>query len=319
MAIVFPSTQRLRNLFESVAEPAALDIDLRATSNTSAPLVPYRALGHHLRDDALLSDAQIEQVLIHQQAHGLRFGEAALALSLVTRAQLLRALARQFAFPVLPADQHMLAAELVVAHDPFGLAAERFRALRSQLLANPASVVAGAGRPRRALAVLSPASGDGKSMLAANLAISFSQLGLRTLLVDANLRRPRLHTLFGLSQPVGLGGLLGGRPGAALCSVAGLPSLQLLPAGGLPPNPLELIERPTFTLLLQEWTAQFDQVIVDTPAAEHGADARVLAAKCGAALLVARPGRSALGATQRLVQALRAGPAALLGMVFNQG
>ena len=157
-----------------------------------------------------------------------------------------------------------------------------------------------------------------RQLLAANLAVSFSQLGLRTLLVDANLRRPRVHALFGVERPVGLGGLLCGRPGAAMYSVEGLPRLSLLPAGGLPPNPLELIERPAFTLLMEGWLEHFDQVIVDTPAAEGGADARVLATKCGAALLVARPGCSAMAPLQRFVSALRSGPAQVQGVVFNE-
>jgi protein-tyrosine kinase len=275
----------------------------------------YRSLGSHLRESVSLSDAQIEEILLCQRRHGLRFGEAAVRLQLVTREQLQQALARQFEFPVPTEGPTRLAPELVMAHHPFSEAAERLRALRSQLMAEDAAPDA----PRRALAVLSTGHGDGKSVLAANLAVSFSQLGQRTLLVDANLRRPRQHELFGIERPVGLGSLLCGRPGAALYSVEGLPRLSLLPAGGLPPNPLELIERPAFTLMLQDWLEHFDQVIVDTPAAAAGADARVLASKCGAALLVARPGRNALEPLQKFVAALRNGPTLLRGMVFNEG
>ena len=70
--------------------------------------------------------------------------------------------------------------------------------------------------------------------------------------------------------------------------VPGVPGLFLLPVGVTPPNPLELVERPAFGLLMRELTSKFDHVVVDTPAAEYGADAAVIAARCGAALVVAR-------------------------------
>ncbi len=305
MAVVFHSPLRHRQATGTGAADAAADA---ATS-------PYRSLGDHLREARVLTDAQVEEVLLFQRAHGLRFGEAALSLKLLTQDQLLQALARQFEFPVLPAGACDLAPELVMAHHPFGPAAERFRALRSQLMNGDAVSV----EARRALAVLSPHAGDGKSVVAANLAIAFSQLGLRTLLVDANLRQPRLHTLFGIARPAGLAGLLTGRPGDSFYRVGGLPSLSLLPSGACPPNPLELIERPTFTLMLQDWLMRFDEVIVDTPAADAGADARVLATKCGAALIVARPGQTTLAPLQQMVRGLQAGSARLHGVVFNDG
>ena len=309
MAVIFPATRLAGPPPDSAPRP-----------DTATPSARYRALGSHLRESVHLSDAQIEEILICQRRDGLRFGEAAVRLSLVTRDQLQQALERQFDFPV-PADDQAgtasLSPELVMAHLPFSPAAERFRALRSQLM-DSADTEQAAGMPRRALAVLSMGLGEGKSVLAANLAVSFSQLGLRTLLVDANLRRPRVHALFGIERPVGLGGLLCGRPGAAMYGVPGLPRLSLLPAGGLPPNPLELIERPAFTLLMHDWLESFDQVIVDTPAAGASADARVLATKCGAALLVARPGRSAMAPLQKFVAALRSGPARVRGVVFNE-
>ncbi|WP_088279093.1 polysaccharide biosynthesis tyrosine autokinase [Ideonella sp. A 288] len=311
-----PSVEPLRSQPDLAAPACEPSVD--ATPDRPGPQAPragHRAVGQHLRESALLDDAQIEAVLSLQRAKGLRFGEAALSLDLVTREQLLQALARQFEFPLLAPGPCGLAPELVVAHDPFGVAAEHYRSLRSQLMGSGVADDA----PRRALAVVSSGVGDGKSTTAANLAISFSQLGLRTLLVDANLRRPSVHRLFGLDRPMGLGALLGGQPDTAPCGVDGLPGLSLLPAGGQPPNPLELIERPAFALLMQGWLERFDQVIVDTPAAAHGADARVLAARCGSALVVARPGRTAMAPVHRLVQALRAGPARLHGVVFHQG
>jgi protein-tyrosine kinase len=83
--------------------------------------------------------------------------------------------------------------------------------------------------------------------------------------------------------------------------VSGVPSLFVLPVGTTPPNPLELVERPAFGLLMRELLAKFDHVVVDTPAACYGSDAGVIAARCGAALLIARRNASRVAMLQELV------------------
>jgi Mrp family chromosome partitioning ATPase len=100
--------------------------------------------------------------------------------------------------------------------------------------------------------------------------------------------------------------------------VAELPSLFVLPVGTVPPNPLELVERPAFAMLLRELLAKFDHVIVDTPAAVHGSDAAVIAAKCGSALAIARQGASRVAALQQLVGNLGATGARVAGVVMNE-
>jgi Mrp family chromosome partitioning ATPase len=94
--------------------------------------------------------------------------------------------------------------------------------------------------------------------------------------------------------------------------------LFVLPVGTTPPNPQELVERPAFGLLLRELVAKFDHVIVDTPAAVHGADAAVIAAKCGAALVLARKNKSRSDALRELVASLAGAPVKLTGVVFNE-
>jgi Mrp family chromosome partitioning ATPase len=92
----------------------------------------------------------------------------------------------------------------------------------------------------------------------------------------------------------------------------------VLPVGAVPPNPLELVQRPAFSLLIHELLSKFDHVVVDTPASVHGADARVLAAKCGAALAIGRKGRSRMKSMQTLINALAKGPAQLAGVIVNE-
>jgi len=274
-----------------------------------------RSIGDFIGDLRKLKPAQIEQVLAYQREHGVRFGEAAVALSLASREDVMWALSRQFHYPYAAGDVSTLSPELAAAIDPFSAQSEAFRGIRSQLLLGPLA----ADQPRRALAVLSPESGDGRSFFAANLAIVFSQLGARTLLVDADMRSPKLHQLFGTTAANGLSGVLAGRVEANVVRpVPELPSLFVLPVGAKPPNPLELLQRPAFGLLLSELLDKFDHVIVDTPAASQGADARVLAARCGVAMVVARRHASGMKTLHHLVSELRRGAVEFAGVALNE-
>jgi capsular exopolysaccharide synthesis family protein len=173
--------------------------------------------------------------------------------------------------------------------------------------------------PRRALAIVSPDAGDGKTFLAANLAVALAQLGGRTLLVDADLRGPRQHEVFKLDNHSGLSGVLSGRAESnVIRQVIGVPSLFVMPVGIMPPNPLELVERPAFGLLMRELTAKFDHVVVDTPAFSLGSDASVIAARCGAALVVARKDESKVDALQELVGMFAESPAKVVGVILNE-
>lgn len=294
---------------------ALVDVNVSAAPNTSLA-VHDRAIGDIIRRVNNLSSEQIDSILTHQKEKGLRFGEAAIALGLATEKDVLFALSQQFHYHYSPNEQlHNVSDELVVAKTPFSRQAEAFRAIRSQLMMR---LFNGNG-PRCALAVVSPDSGDGKTFFSANLAVALSQLGGRTLLVDADLRGPRQHAVFGIENTSGLSGILSGRAEAnVIQQVRDLPSLYVLPVGNVPPNPLELFERPAFSLLISELTSKFDYLLVDTPAAIYGADAGVVAAKCGAALVVARKGTSRFSALQDLVAYLSESPARLAGVIMNE-
>jgi protein-tyrosine kinase len=142
---------------------------------------------------------------------------------------------------------------------------------------------------RRILAITSAGRGEGRSWLAANLATVYAQMGVRTLLIDADMRHPSQHLLFNLNNSVGLSALLTGRASREIV-VRIHPQLRLfvLPAGNLPPNPQELLGRPVFELILDLFAEQYDLVIIDTPASTEVADAQILASHAGAALILAR-------------------------------
>jgi protein-tyrosine kinase len=274
-----------------------------------------RHIGDLIRDARNLSAAEVEKVLAYQRQHGVRFGEAAVTLGLASPEDVLNALAQQFHYPLANAERRVASPELVALLQPFSVQAEAVRAVRSQLTMRWNKPDA----PRKALAVISPSSGDGKTYFAANLAVSLAQLGGRTLLVDADLRGPRQHEVFKVSNAAGLSSLLSGRAETQVIQpVEGVPGLFVLPCGAIPPNPLELIERPAFGLLVRELTSKFDHVIIDTAAGTLGADACVVAARCGAALLLTRKDENRIAQVQELVAALAGSPVELVGAVVNE-
>ena len=122
-----------------------------------------------------------------------------------------------------------------------------------------------------------------------------------------------------MDNTAGLSGVLSGRTLVnVIRPVEELPSLYLLPVGAVPPNPLELVERPAFGLLMRELSAKFDYVVIDTPAYVHGSDAPVIAARCDGVLTMVRAGRSRASALQDLSTALRSVPVRLCGVVMNE-
>lgn len=274
-----------------------------------------KSIGNLIAEANNLTSAQVDQVLAHQRSTGQKFGEAAVDLGLAKKEDVLWALSQQFHYPYAADGRKQVSSELVVATNPFDTSSEFFREIRSQIITN----VFDGQEPRCAVAVCSPNTGDGKTFFAANLAVAFSQLGGRTLLVDADLRNPRLHQMFGMNSGVGgLSGVLSGRAETnVIRPIEALPSLYLLPVGVVPPNPLELVQGMAFDMLLNELTRKFDYVIVDTPAAEHGADARVIAAKCGASVAICRQGTTELKAMDTLVTSLKKVCPKFSGVVLN--
>jgi protein-tyrosine kinase len=279
-----------------------------------------RSIGDIIRDTRNLSAEQVGEVLEYQRSHGMKFGEAAIALGYATPDDVLHALAQQFNYAYAGVDQGAANPELVVLNQPFSQQAEAFRAIRAQIMLRTHPDAAdGVPRARRAVAVVSPGSGEGKTFFTANLGIALAQLGGRTLVIDADMRGPRLHELFGVDSKIGLTGLLSGRRGEnVINAVKGVPNLFVLPVGIRPPNPLELIEGPAFGVLLQELLTKFDHIVVDTPSSEYGADSIVTAARCGVALVVARKDRARIDDLQDLVSSLSASTAKIAGVVLNE-
>jgi chain length determinant protein tyrosine kinase EpsG len=288
-----------------------------AIGRSEDSIVNERLIGALLDAKVALGAERVQQILEFARDKGVRFGEAAVAMGMVTQDQVLHALSEQFGYSYASEERRALMPELVGLNQPFSMQAEAFREIRSQIMARLYS--APPGQPRPALAVVSPSSGDGKTFFSANIAVSLAQVGGRTLLIDADLRGPRLHEVFRLDNKTGLSSVLAGHVSAdVIQAVPDVANLFVMPVGIAPPNPLELIERPAFAALIRELANKFDHVIVDTPAMMYGVDAQVVAARCGAALVVARRDQSRVAALQRLVAVLSQGTASVAGVILNE-
>ncbi|MGE5128895.1 MAG: polysaccharide biosynthesis tyrosine autokinase [Sphingomonadaceae bacterium] len=274
--------------------------------------VENRTIGRILVDLGKLRERDATRVFAFQRKRHLLFGEAARKLGLVDLSDVNAALAIQFNFPYLQRGQGTLGTELVTAHEPGHAHSEAVREVRTHLLTRWLSP------ERKVLVVASPASGDGRSYLAANLAVSFAQLGTKTLLIDGDLRAPRLHRIFGLGGGSGLAQVLAGGLGLSVAErIAYFDELMVLAAGAAPPNPVELLSRSALQRLLAEARKLYTVVIIDTPSRARGADASLLAARADGALLLARTGWTRLVELDALRRTMAASGAAVLGVVLS--
>lgn len=269
------------------------------------------SIGALLLDDGKISPSDAERIIALQKQKGLLFGDAAKELGLINDDDIQKALANQFDYPILTSLDENFSRELVAAYQPYSAEVEALRAVRGQLM------LRWFNENQKTLALVSPSQGEGRSHLAANLAVVFSQLGERTLLIDADLRQPRQHKLFKLQGLYGLSDVLGGR--ADLSVVTQIPSfrdLSILPAGTIAPNPVELISRD-FKNCLQQLQTHFDVILIDTPPADQGMDAQIITSYCGGALLLARQHQTRLHDLNQLKQDLFETGSQCLGAVIT--
>lgn len=273
-----------------------------------------RSIGAILEEAGRLTTAETETILQHQGKTKLRFGEAAIDLGFLDSGEVDFALSRQFDYVQLREGQSEISSEIFAAYAPSGWHAEVLRGLRGALL----QTHFGKGRICRPLAVASPGRGEGRSFIAANLAVMFAQLGKRTLLIDADLRNPRQHQLFATDNRSGLSDILSARGSTeSIQQITPLPDLSLLPAGAIPPNPAELLGRPMLALLLGELARQYDIILIDTAAGAQYTDAQSVAATAGAAMIVARDHMSRVSEMHLLLDEFDQARVSVVGSVLN--
>ena len=274
-----------------------------------------RSIGAILVEHGLLDLRKVEVVQKYAIERSIRFGDAAIQLNLITHDDVEFALARQFKLPQFQLGNNGVAQEVVTAHGPQSEFVEPIRGLRTQLMVRWLP-----DAQRRILALTSPGRGEGRSWLAANLAVAFAQVGMRTLLIDADMRNPQQHRLFNLGNVPGLSALLTGRGRASMAHRIH-PQLRLfvLPAGQVPPNPQELLAGSAFSVVLDRFAEQYDGgiVLIDTPAAAETSDAQLIVAKAGAAFVLGRRNYTRQGKLSSTMRDLKSTGANIVGCVLN--
>ena len=201
---------------------------------------------------------------------------------------------------------------LVTFHDPPSTGAEAYRGIRSALLYGATSGGA------KIVQITSANAGDGKSTLSSNLSISLAQSDKRVVLIGADLRRPSLAALFGISNDVGLGTVLAGdaKP-ADVIQQTGVPGLAVMPGGPPPPNPGELLTSPRFKQMLDELASRYDFILLDTSPVLAVTDPCTIAAQVDGVLLAICNSRHARSSVSRSVERLTAVGARLLGVIVK--
>jgi succinoglycan biosynthesis transport protein ExoP len=190
---------------------------------------------------------------------------------------------------------------------------EAFRGIRTNVLFSSAQ------EGSRSIVVTSTAPGEGKSMVASNLAISLAQAGQRVLLIDADMRKPKSHEIFAITQEPGLSNVLVGNAKASesvrKSTVSGL---WVLPAGRIPPNPAELVGSPRFRDFIASLKDHFDWVIIDTPPVMAVTDAAVIAHHASGVLFVIGAEMTSRHAAKRALDQLEQANARFVGAVLNR-
>jgi len=231
----------------------------------------------------------------------------------LTSAEELQRVANSPVLGLIPFDVGAKEAPLLVqARTRNSPRSEAFRQLRTNLQ------FIDVDHPPRVIVVTSPVPNEGKSTTCANLAVMLAQAGIRTLLLEGDLRRPRVVDYLGLEGAVGLTDVLVGRADLGdVVQTWGSDGLSVLASGSIPPNPSELLGSQNMITLLGRLEGSFDVILIDAPPLLPVADGAILAAKSDGALLVVRHGVTTRPQAQAAVQALESVDARLLGTVFN--
>jgi polysaccharide biosynthesis transport protein len=199
------------------------------------------------------------------------------------------------------------------------------------VLSNPRSSVAECSRtirtnlffmspenPAHTIVVTSNSPQEGKSTVAINLSIAIAQSGKRTLLIDADMRRPRLHKSFGITNDNGLSNLIIGNQKLQDCIVGTeVEGLEILPCGPIPPNPAELLHTENFRTVLKDLKQQYDQIIFDSPPVSPVTDAMILGSILDGVVFIAHAGKTSIPAARRSKRRLEDVGGRILGIVLN--
>lgn len=220
--------------------------------------------------------------------------------------------------PMLSQAKHRIMADaperdLAVFKDPTSLAAEACRSIRTNMM------FISAQKEFALFSVTSPGPQDGKTTVAINLAVTMAQAGGKILLIDADMRRPRVHKSFGLKSDKGISNVMAGdlKLDDVICR-SEVPNLDVLPCGPTPPNPAELLHTERFKQILAQCRGSYDRVVIDSPPIGPVTDPAVIGSITDGVVLVMRSGHTTREAAQFSRRQLTDAGARILGLVINQ-
>lgn len=271
-----------------------------------------RKIGEILVDQGVMKPREVRRVLRRQKAEGDPFGRTAREMGLINRQDVKNALAmqRSVVAPAVNLVARPKSRELWCLNRQDTSGSEAIRTLRSQLI-----LKSGDQEPKPT-AVLSVARREGRSFIASNLATAYAQAGRRTLLVDADLRSPRLHRIFGVPNDAGFSTLLAGDHEAhPVFNV--IDDLYVVPAGPVVSNPQELLCREYTGQWLDVAMRYFDVVLIDTPASGDYSDAELVAAWAGRSIIVVRKNATKSREVETLTKRITENNTEVSGYVLN--
>jgi capsular exopolysaccharide synthesis family protein len=210
------------------------------------------------------------------------------------------------------ADLHSVESKLITRFSPKSPISEAYRSLRTNIQFSDID------HPKRLLLITSSASKEGKSTSAVNLAITLSQMGSSVLLVDSDLRRPSLHSFFGLDKTYGLSNLLvGSLAFSDVVKHTGIDKLDVITSGDIPPNPAELVASESMKNFLADARTNYQYVVVDSPPVIAVTDAAVLATRVDGTILVVSSAYTNKRDLQRAVSLIRGVRSGVMGAILN--
>ncbi len=214
--------------------------------------------------------------------------------------------------PQMPGRESLVARGRKVEAEPTSHAAESYRTVRTAIYFGVPD-----GQAKR-IVVTSPEPGDGKTTLVSNLGIAMAQAGQRTLIIDADFRKPMQHKVFEIERERGLSGVLAGRESLdAAIQRTKVECLDILPTGPTPPNPSEMLNSQVFADLLDALSTRYDHILIDSPPVMPVTDARILGAICNVTILTIRAEKSNRKVAERARDGLLSVGAHILGVVVN--
>ena len=295
----------------AVKENNPVDVTAESQPTISSPINRTNKVPEILSRLCKLSPEQVQSVMERARKRKEAFGKAAIALGFAKGKDVKAAVAIQFGAHFDTADQLKVPSALITVNQPYSTAAEEFRNLRTRLLTNDN------GDAARLLSVVGAAEGTGSSLVAANLAVAFSQLGRKTLLIDGRLRKPRQLVLFETTSDYGLEDVVLNEEKLKDClAPTGIRDLSLLGAPSRLADPQLVFNHRNFATLIADTCEQFDTVIVDTTTGHDVVDGRYVWALTRSVLLCARRNRSRVNELRDLVSEIKDCGAHLSGSVL---